>query len=364
MMRSTICVALAASLLSGASFAAGPPQAERSYPPMRHRYPLEAFVPPDPKACNAPDQVAATLDAKLQAWRSDKNVGSAVAALYGCGKVVKTFSYGDWNAGYAYPVASLSKAITAVCLAQLVDQGKLSYDDTLGTLLARYIPVLGQPGDKRLKDVTVGELLTHTGGLTRNAFGGAKTMHDAFNNIWATPNLLTADPPAAFSYSNAGYLLLGMVIETVSGQSYVNACEPTLQAMGADGHIDRNLQARAPNGGWDITAANYARFIQAVGYHSPLLGKTSRDWEFAQVKNADSIGRFYGLGTKVKNLGAGKGYEFWHDGEVSDAEGGGSYTLKMPNGYTVVVIFSGKNPSGDTYSALFDAMKSAITSQD
>ena len=70
---------------------------------------------------------------------------------------------------------------------------------------------------------------------------------------------------------------------------------------------------------------------------------------------------FYSLGVNVKHMA--NGTEFYHNGEVADGEGGGSYFLKTANGYTAVVIWEGSQ-DGAAYSDLFKRMKSTLTAGD
>ena len=118
-----------------------------------------------------------------------------------------------------FHLASLSKVFTSVAVAQLAEQGALSFHDPVSLYLTDY------PRDIAEK-VTIHHLLTHTSG-----------MGDCFTEqFWSTPREhfrtvqdwlpLFSDLPLAFqpgerwSYSNAGFVVLGAVIERVSKQSY------------------------------------------------------------------------------------------------------------------------------------------------
>jgi CubicO group peptidase (beta-lactamase class C family) len=117
-----------------------------------------------------------------------------------------------------FNLASMNKMFTAVAVAQLAQQGKLSFDDPIGKLLPDYPkPVADQ--------VTVHHLLTHTGGLgdyMTEAFDQARptinSPRDYFRFFIDEP--LAFQPGARFEYSNAGFVVLGAIIEQVSGQSY------------------------------------------------------------------------------------------------------------------------------------------------
>ena len=116
-------------------------------------------------------------------------------------------------------IGSMSKMFTAVAISQLVDQGVLSFGESVRT----YIP--GLPTE--YEDITLHHLLTHTGG-TGNYFRPgnmavmrqARSASDLLPLITATP--LQNPPGEKFSYSNSGFALLGVVIEQVTGSSYAS----------------------------------------------------------------------------------------------------------------------------------------------
>jgi CubicO group peptidase (beta-lactamase class C family) len=118
-----------------------------------------------------------------------------------------------------FRIGSMNKMFTAVATLQLVQQGKLSLDDPLGKFLPDY------PNKEVAAKVTIQHLLTHTGG-TGDFFGPEfdahrlelRTFDDYVKLYGARP--LRFEPGTKWEYSNYGFLLLGLVIEKVSGQSY------------------------------------------------------------------------------------------------------------------------------------------------
>src|SRR5262249_32945465 len=147
-------------------------------------------------------------------------------------------------------LGSLSKAITAVCVAKLIDEHKLSLNDKLGTVLARDFQRYGQPVDPRLKAITIAQLLSHRAGIARRVAADAQTLETAFAQTVGTP--LVTDPGTEFAYSNSGYLLLGFVARSLSGEAYQKQCLPVLTGVGAAGSVEPSLAERAPNGGWRV----------------------------------------------------------------------------------------------------------------
>jgi CubicO group peptidase (beta-lactamase class C family) len=116
-----------------------------------------------------------------------------------------------------FSVGSLNKMFTAVAIGQLVDAGKLRFDDPLGRRVGGLPPALAK--------VTLHQLLTHTSGAgnyfvskNRGVIASARTAADLVPLIAAEP--LQFEPGSKQAYSNSGFVLLGAVVEQVTGQTY------------------------------------------------------------------------------------------------------------------------------------------------
>lgn len=120
---------------------------------------------------------------------------------------------------HLFRIASHSKTFTSVAVMQLVEQGKMRLDDTIG----QHIPKLAKSD---LADVTVRHLLSHTGGVIRDGinadwwelgkpFPNRKELLEV-----AKVHGKVLDPDVEFKYSNIGFSLLGVIIENASGMSY------------------------------------------------------------------------------------------------------------------------------------------------
>jgi D-alanyl-D-alanine carboxypeptidase len=114
---------------------------------------------------------------------------------------------------------SMNKMFTAVATLQLAQAGKLKLDDPVGKYLTDY------PNKDVATKVTISELLTHTGG-TGDFFGPEFDEHRMELRTHADYVKLFGnrpprfEPGSRFEYSNYGFLLLGNIIEKVSGESY------------------------------------------------------------------------------------------------------------------------------------------------
>lgn len=125
-----------------------------------------------------------------------------------------------------FHIASTSKTFTSVAILRLIEQGKLSLNDTI----TRFFPQLPYPG------ITVKMLLNHRSGLpnylyfmSNNKWGigpdgkwnkQMATNQDMLQMMIEKHPDKTGNPDGRFSYSNTNYVLLAMIIEKVTGQPY------------------------------------------------------------------------------------------------------------------------------------------------
>jgi CubicO group peptidase (beta-lactamase class C family) len=173
----------------------------------------------------------AALSKELEAYidqlvAEDKFSGTVLLAKDGVPIFKK--AYGMASKGYnvlnrldtKFNLGSMNKMFTSVAIAQLAEQGKLSYTDTLAKLLPDY------PNKEIASKITVHQLLTHTSGLgsyfndkfmetSKDRF---RTVQDYFPLIVNEP--LKFEPGTRWEYSNSGFIILGAIIEKVSGQNY------------------------------------------------------------------------------------------------------------------------------------------------
>ena len=120
-------------------------------------------------------------------------------------------------------LASIGKSMTGVAVGQLVDAGKLDYDAPVG----RYLPDL--PDQAVRERATIRQLLSHTSGLGPLDYYQYPQWASARPLLRSVPDYLKlvkdekitiGASPGKFSYSNAGYVIVGAIIEKVTGQSF------------------------------------------------------------------------------------------------------------------------------------------------
>ncbi|MGH8107100.1 MAG: serine hydrolase domain-containing protein [Arenimonas sp.] len=169
--------------------------------------------------------------AKLYALeKSDKISGALI--LVQDDKILFDWSGGDAdrtkklanNQQTKFRLASVGKMFTAVGILQLMEEGKLSLDDSVAQHLKSY------PDQSVAKRITIRQLLNHTSGLGEvfdedftNNSKLLKTHADYVRHYGSKP--LGFDPGTQDKYSNFGYIVLGAIIESVSGQTYYDYVE-------------------------------------------------------------------------------------------------------------------------------------------
>ncbi len=137
-------------------------------------------------------------------------------------------AYGFANRSFDVPnrvdtkfnLGSMNKMFTATAIMQLVEQGKISLD----ARIIDYVP--DYPNQDVAKRVTIHQLLTHTAGLGQYWTPEfMKTSKDLFRKVADYIPLFVNDsllfePGSRYSYSNAGFMVLGLIIEKVTGEDY------------------------------------------------------------------------------------------------------------------------------------------------
>jgi len=166
-----------------------------------------------------PDRLQDRLEQDLQRLAEEHDVpGASVAVLVG-GEVV-TATFGVANARTGVPVTpdtlfmiqSITKVITATLVMQLVDESLLRLDDPIRTVLPRFRTADGDLSGQ----ISVRHLLTHTGGFEGDLWAATTCGADALQRF--VEDLVTRAPQNSapgerFSYCNAGFGVLGRVVE-------------------------------------------------------------------------------------------------------------------------------------------------------
>ena len=285
------------------------------------------------------------------------------------GRIVFEKAYGMGDEEWGTPntlntkfrIASLSKQFTGACILLLQERGRLNVHDPI----SRYLTGLPEAWQA----ITIHQLLTHTSGIAN--YTSSPEMAK-LNRTGATPRqmiALVADKPLDFkpgtnwSYTNTGYILLGMIIERVSGQPYANFLQSNVfdplgmehsgydrakdiikqRASGygfVDGHvanadfIDMSIPFSA--GGIYSTVEDMYRWNEALAQDGKLLSAESLKQMFTEYLEATHEGQHYGYGVVISRLKFGK-LVYYHGGGV---EGFSSSIQRYPQERVCIVIIS------------------------
>ena len=153
--------------------------------------------------------------------REDRFSGVILLARNGTPIFVQAYGFSDREArrrntvATAFNVSSIGKLFTMMAVAQLVADGRLAMDGTI----ARYWP--DYPDQAAAAKITIRQLLEHRSGITGDIFANPATRisnHAAVELVVHNP--LAFEPGTRTEYSNAGYIILGEIIERVTHQDY------------------------------------------------------------------------------------------------------------------------------------------------
>jgi len=363
----------------------------------------------------------ASFDNAVQTYMQARNIPGGALAVTQNSRLVYARGY-RWD-GYTvdpvkpdsvFRIASLTKQLTSMAIMRLVQLGKLHLTDHLTSLLP--LSILPAPLDPRMNDITVLDLLQHLGGWNRDTSAFDPMFADqviatamsvplpisrqTIINYMTTKRMLDFAPGTLMDYSNYGYLLLGRIIEQVTGQTYATHMQDhilgplgiTRIVLGASEfqyrhanevpyfttypglyanvrHAGAPVNVMAQYGNFNIenmdshgrylaSAVDLARFataFDATGLY-PVLTQATINKVFAvPAVGINPDGSWYGCGWYVRY--AGSGINTWHNGLLT-----GTWTLMVRrfDGLNWVVLFNqSDDPSGLDYWAIDAALQTA-----
>lgn len=206
------------------------------------------------------------MDESITQFLNRWEIVGASVAIVNQGKLVyaKGFGYADTAAQvtvqpeHLFRIASISKLVTAVAILKMEEFGLLSLDDhVFGPLGILSDSTYAVYRDRNVEKITIRHLLEHSGGWTTRS-GDPMFMHGQIARLMDKPlpidsetiiqyvlsrHRLAFQPGTRSVYSNFGYVVLGKVIEELSGMSYeAYVREKALAPMGISGmRIGKNL---------------------------------------------------------------------------------------------------------------------------
>ncbi|HEV7990300.1 MAG TPA: serine hydrolase domain-containing protein [Gemmatimonadaceae bacterium] len=259
-----------------------------------------------------------------------------------------------------FRIASVTKEFTAAAILQLAERGTLSLDDPLRKWMPGWHPDAGV--------ITIRHLLSHTSGIVDVPYGSAtarpvrlelaRDFHDSLL-AWPRADTLRFRPGTSWQYSNAGYQLLGRIIERASGQSYAAYVrEHLLQPLGLrhTTYCTSSTHAPAHATGYSLDSTGRAVEAERIDMEGPYsagsLCSTVRDliaWAAAlqsgRVVSRASYARMiaprtfaldreqYGFGVQLASLEGHASVS--HDGAIT---GFGSRLASYPRDSLIVAV--------------------------
>lgn len=201
------------------------------------------------------------------------------------GKVIFSKSYGmadlEWNVPNSsttrFNIASMTKQFTAASILLLEDRGKLKTDD----LVKKYLPDAPASWDK----ITIYHLLTHTSGISDDA---ARYEPGPPEKLLFRDVPLHFQPGEQWAYTNLGYIVLGYLIEKISGQTYEEFVQQNIfkpLGMNDSGLMSFvTIISRRASGYWpgNNGIENAERSDPRIGFSAGSLYSTTEDllrWE-------------------------------------------------------------------------------------
>jgi CubicO group peptidase (beta-lactamase class C family) len=312
-----------------------------------------------------PDSAKERLDEVASSFTQDDAFMGAVLVAKGP-NILLDKGYGkavvEWNIPNSpdakFRIGSMTKQFTAALVLLEQEEGKLSMDDPI----RKYLPDAPAAWDK----ITIGDLLHHTSGVPNFIFDKrffewrmvARTPVEEMDLFKDKP--LNFAPGTQWEYSNSNYMLLGMILEKVTGRRYVDLLQEHILAplgMKDSGLDDDDLILPERAEGYQPGSKGIVPVrsqSMSVGWSTGAMYSTTRDllrWERGlfggKVLSASSLKQMttaskgnYGCGVFVNRKDDMEVVE--HGGSI---EGFNSYMIDVPSRDIVVIALS--NVSGD-----------------
>ena len=261
-------------------------------------------------------------------------------------------------------IGSMNKMFTAIAIAQLVEQGKLSYDDLIGKYLGEEW-VLSEVGEQ----VKISHLLSHTSGIAEYLtdeflISSAETYRTLEDYKPIIKELsLTFEPGTRWEYCNTGFLLLGAIIEKAAGMDYWDYIKGHIfdpVEMNNTIGLDRNRSLSnlamgyekgqeegealwrktafagkidgSPSGGGYSTVDDLLKFAEALG-SDLLISKESKKLLMSTKPGLSS--REYGYGFIISSSGK-FGRIVGHGGAAPGVSA--NFRIFVDKGYTMIIL--------------------------
>ncbi|MBN1145326.1 MAG: serine hydrolase [Bacteroidales bacterium] len=326
------------------------------------------------------DEFAGKIKAFLNKMVEDEEFSGAVLVAQN-DKILFRQAFGYASMAYEFPnradtrfnLASIGKMFTGLAIVQLVEKGMLSFDDTL----SKFVPQSWLKPEISSR-IQIKHLLTHTSGLGdyfRDAYGQCNV--NVFRElddyrVLTSDDTLLSEPGSAFSYSNTGMLLLGVVIENVTHEKYFtylrkNIFEPAGMLKSGGFDKDRPVSnlatgySKSYENGEPVWSNNQVTRIVRGSPSGRVYSTVDDLYSFSEaLKNSRLLSETY---TRILIAGRPELHASFHSygmfvskgaaGTVASHQGDGTgvngqFKMYLDSGYTVIVLSNYNQPSANT----------------
>lgn len=333
-----------------------------------------------------------SIDSEFADFMEKYDIKGASVAVTKDGRLVYAKGYGFADVDSEAPVdtsslfriASLSKFITSAGVMKLMEEGYLDLDDKVFGADA----ILGDdygsgPYPQYVEDITVNHLLHHEiGGWSNSGTDPAFSRTDL--NIdelitWAIDNQRISDKPGTkFNYSNLGYMILGKIIEKLSGQNYETYMRDNILKPSGVAHMQigegslagrkdnevkyytqpglgayensGSIQRLGPAGGWIASAIDLTRILVHIDGFDTVPDILKPETVEIMTKPSPISGYAAGLYINANSK------NWWHSGGLN---GTSTWIVRTPNGYTWSILTNTGGNDG-IYTGLNNLIWSAV----
>ncbi|MGE6348382.1 serine hydrolase domain-containing protein [Bacillus mycoides] len=243
---------------------------------------------------------------------------------------------------FRFRIASVTKTFTATVVLQLAGENRLNLDDSI----EKWLPGVIQGNGYDAKQITIRQILNHTSGIAEYSRTKEADFFKNRNKSFTAEDLVKLGlslppdfaPGKGWSYSNTGYVLLGILIEKVTGNSYAEEIE---------NRIIEPLELSntfLPGNSSVIPGTNHARgYVQPDGaselkditYYNPSIGSSAGD----MISTADDLNKFFSYLLSGKLLKEQQLKQMLTTVPTGSAEivgyGLGIYETRLPNGVSI-----------------------------
>ena len=251
------------------------------------------------------------------------------------------------NVDTRFNLGSINKMFTRIAIGQLVKQGKLSFSDKLIKVLPDY------PNRDVASKITIGDIVTMKSGMgdffNEKYFGADKSKIKTLQDYLPlfVNDKLEFEPGTRSRYSNAGYLVLGLVIEKLTGRSYYDYVHKNIFKPAGMTKTDSFAMKDLPTNtafGYQVAASGRARNdISLPGRGSSAGGGYSTAGDMLKFSNA--------LRSKTLEIPGDDGTfpaEFKGAGVAGGSDGVNAlFITNGQTGYTIIVLSNYDPPSAE-----------------